>query len=290
MRVKSSGRLRDESEWIVAKAPRIISDEMFEATQRILDKNRKSNNRCVHHDYLLRGMLTCGLCGYPMYGISYHGKIYYRCSGKRRDRLLRKDPLGISSKVVKGPQCARKNVKAESLDKVVWDAIKSALKDSETLRRQARAYLRWEEKEDASLTEKMQNVERQLNLKRCERDNLIRLHVQSAELGIKTFDLHLERIKREEEELLKHREMLRSWFKSQEDMRKQINAIDRLVQHAQGALEKFDFAEKRELLSVLEVSVTLKADNTVDIIGMLPLGCEDVNLLTGRKRGVAQFG
>lgn len=71
--------------------PRIISDELFQKVQIMLNtKSNPQNNRrrAKYGTYLLTGKLFCGKCGAPMTGISGRGKhgeqhFYYRCQGRK---------------------------------------------------------------------------------------------------------------------------------------------------------------------------------------------------------------
>ncbi|MBO0868700.1 MAG: zinc ribbon domain-containing protein [Micromonosporaceae bacterium] len=61
----------------------LVSIEDFEAAQGVAaqhGRNRKTRERQrVHHAYILRGMLLCGLCGRRMQGQYSHDAAYYRC-------------------------------------------------------------------------------------------------------------------------------------------------------------------------------------------------------------------
>ena len=69
--------------------PRIVTDEQFEAVQKILEKNKKApaRARAVEAEYLLTTRLFCGHCGEGMFGVSGTsgtGKIHHYYACKRR--------------------------------------------------------------------------------------------------------------------------------------------------------------------------------------------------------------
>ena len=86
---------------------RLISDELFEEVQKMLQKNAKHKSkreRKENVDYMLTGKLYCGKCKSTMRGESgtgRHGEVhhYYKCSGRRDKKTdcdlkpIRKDDL-----------------------------------------------------------------------------------------------------------------------------------------------------------------------------------------------------
>ena len=72
-------------EWIlVAEIPPLISQEQFDQVQARLISNRRfaqRNNKA--HPYLLRGLVSCGLCGLACLArTTAHSYRYYSCTGK----------------------------------------------------------------------------------------------------------------------------------------------------------------------------------------------------------------
>jgi site-specific DNA recombinase len=123
---KTSKRQRDRSEWIAVECPAIISRELWEAAQRQLEANKKLSRRNTKHEYLLRGMLRCGLCGSTMFGCATTPtRIYYRCGGKDH-----KDPYRAK---YTGKLCPQKYLRVEHLETRVWDYIREQITDEEKL-------------------------------------------------------------------------------------------------------------------------------------------------------------
>jgi site-specific DNA recombinase len=49
--------------WISIPVPAIVSQEVYDAAQQRLDENKQMAHRNNHsHDYLLRGLVSCGQC------------------------------------------------------------------------------------------------------------------------------------------------------------------------------------------------------------------------------------
>src|SRR6195952_1053081 len=99
-------------EWIlVAKIPPLISHEQFDQVQARLISNRRfaqRNNKA--HPYLLRGLVSCGLCGLACLArTTAHRYRYYSCTGKL--------PALFSHREQK---CLSRRSPAERLDELVW--------------------------------------------------------------------------------------------------------------------------------------------------------------------------
>ena len=99
-------------EWIrVAEIPPIVSQEQFDRVQARLASNRRfaqRNNKA--HPYLLRGLVSCGVCGLACLArTTIHRQRYYSCTGKL--------PALFSHREQK---CPSRLSPAERLDELVW--------------------------------------------------------------------------------------------------------------------------------------------------------------------------
>jgi site-specific DNA recombinase len=98
-------------EWIlVAEIPPLVSQEQFDRVQARLASNRRFAQRNKAHPYLLRGLVSCGVCGLACLArTTIHGYCYYSCTGKL--------PALFSHREQKCP--SRLNP-AGHLDELVW--------------------------------------------------------------------------------------------------------------------------------------------------------------------------
>ena len=114
---KTSIRLRPKDEWISVTLPeplRIISEAQWLRVQQQLDRNRSFSPRNAHHVYLLSGLVRCGSCGSRYAGNPCHGRFYYRCVNRCKNKPMISEAL---------------------LDTAVWDAMGRALNNPEILAR-----------------------------------------------------------------------------------------------------------------------------------------------------------
>jgi site-specific DNA recombinase len=74
-------------EIITRVVPAIVNDDIWLRAQQTLAGNVLFSKRHSNHQYLLRGLVKCGLCGLTYIGLANrraNGKneFYYRCNGK----------------------------------------------------------------------------------------------------------------------------------------------------------------------------------------------------------------
>ena len=125
--------IRPREQWIAIPVPPLVDQEIWDRAQAQLARNATlsfRNNK--KHNYLLRCLLTCGECGLAMHGVSQKGAKgvlrYYKCAGKDCIATARPAP------------CSRAHVKADDLERTVWDHVRCLLGDPDRLLAQFRAF------------------------------------------------------------------------------------------------------------------------------------------------------
>ena len=123
---KTIHQQRPKEEWIEIPnaTPPIISEDVFNAAQERLQKNKEMSSRNTKRQYLLRGLIKCRACGRNYIGTTHNRKSdggvyqrsYYRCGG--RDSL---SPV----------RCDNRRLPAGDLDRAVWGQIESLLANPE---------------------------------------------------------------------------------------------------------------------------------------------------------------
>ena len=89
--------------------PNIISEETFELAQLSLNRRNEFKNTTNKHFYLLKGLITCGVCFKNFYG------------KKRMD--LSDNHYTCSSDRYTGEKCENRGINIEKLDKLIWDLV-----------------------------------------------------------------------------------------------------------------------------------------------------------------------
>src|SRR5262249_28689446 len=106
--LKTTRRLRDQSQWLYIRIPEIIDEKIYLAAQKQISKNREANPRKRKYEYLfLNGRLRCA-CGRTMVGYTDNrGTRRYRCN----------------SKTIVNPKPCRGTARADTLEDHVWSVL-----------------------------------------------------------------------------------------------------------------------------------------------------------------------
>jgi DNA invertase Pin-like site-specific DNA recombinase len=115
------GEISCQGEFVSAEHPALIDLASFEAVQRKLEpQRRRSASICRNPTYLVRGTLTCGLCGGRMTSASTrrNGRIhrYYRCT--TRDKQGKK-------------VCSTRQLPADALEQFVVEQLRDTFRKPE---------------------------------------------------------------------------------------------------------------------------------------------------------------
>ncbi len=119
---------RPREQWIAIPVPPIVSEEIFEAAQRVSrDNSNWSPRRTQAGHWLLRGLLKCGHCHvrvscHKMRGRNGTVHRYYYCANH--------DPLRAMGE---HRRCPERNVRADELDAFVFEQVRAALLHPQTL-------------------------------------------------------------------------------------------------------------------------------------------------------------
>ena len=111
--------------WIlVATVPPIVSQAQFDLVQAKLAQNRQFAKRNNHaHDYLLRALVSCGLCRAACLGrMAQPGYAYYLCRGKLHP-----------SQSCHDQKCLSRFIPAQQLDDMVWRDLCEVLTHPESI-------------------------------------------------------------------------------------------------------------------------------------------------------------
>ena len=118
---------RPKEEWIIVPGPTIIDRDLFNAVQERLAENKQFAMRHAspENPMLLRCLVRCGQCGYSLASThsrpGRNGRLfrYYVCT-----KRLQHNKYGDCV-----PQCNQPHMKAEILDEVVWNDLRTVMSD-----------------------------------------------------------------------------------------------------------------------------------------------------------------
>lgn len=263
-----NGTLKPREEWIEVKVPQIVSEEIFERTQELLEARKNYSERNAKYPYLLQGMVKCGDCGNTITGTSDkqfqvrngksygpYFKLYYRCTHFAKN------------KYGKHVNCQLKYVQAQKLESVVWRKIEEILENPGLIEKAVRQEKEIKTKSEGTLKQDIKRIDLQLQglikeeqrILEAYRQNIISLGQLKQQVeGITKSKEALEKTKREIRELL------------QQDSKIEISSAVDYVKKLKEGIGKFTYETKKRILHLFDTIITLNINGIVDILIHIP--------------------
>jgi hypothetical protein len=181
--IRTTWRIRPEIERcahavdpkLVEAAPRIISDELFQAAGQVATDNAKwSPRRAEPGQWLLKGLVKCGVCGvgtncHKMRGRNGTWHYYYYYYYYRNH-----DPIRAGDEQ---NRCPERNIRADALDTFVFDHIRTAMTHPDQLLAGEQALtLTTPTPDDELLAAELARLDRKIDAADAERRRLIDLY------------------------------------------------------------------------------------------------------------------
>jgi site-specific DNA recombinase len=244
--------------WIPISVPAIISPEMFDQAQARLALNKQMARRNnSQHDYLLRGLVSCGQCHLACLGRTCSPDYsYYVCRGKTD--LLR---------AAKGERCQARFVPALALDELVWQDLVELLSQPELI---IQALQRAQTGE--WLPQQLQARRHSLNqaLAQLARQEQRLLEAYLAEvIELAELDRKRQEITQKQQALDRQVRQLEAQLQKQIEIETLAPSIEAFCQGVQQGLAQATFAQKRELVELL-IDRVIVDDAQVEIRYVIP--------------------
>jgi site-specific DNA recombinase len=253
-----STRRTPPQEWIGVSVPAIIDQETFDAAQRRLAQNKqmaRRNNKT--HDYLLRGLVSCGRCKLSSMGRSLHGDYYYYVCRGRTDAL----------RAAKGERCKARYAPARALDELVWQDLCYIVSDPAVITHELQR-ARSGEWLPQALQARVKTL--QDTLAQLERQQARLLEVYLAEI------IARDEFERKYQELAQTQGALKGQLRQLEvQAQQQIDTlgladnIQSFCTRLQPTLEALDFSQRRQLVELL-VDCVVVDDEEVEVRYVIP--------------------
>jgi site-specific DNA recombinase len=249
----SSHITRPQAQWLHVPIPPLVTEKEQQMVCACLAKNKLLIAPNVRHDYLLRTLVTCGECGLKMQCVRQTSRckryeyFYYTCA--------RRNPVDTG----RTTRCTAKRVRAEELDRVVWDATTAWVQRPEMLLQEIRA---WHTSRQAASSATKEIVELQSAQRRLEQqvERLLDAYQRGA--------MSVEQLQARRERLDSAMSAMRLRAEDLDVQRKDCARIDRisndLVAFAatlRDGLDLLDFAGRQRLVRLLLERVVVTGDN-----------------------------
>jgi site-specific DNA recombinase len=258
---------RPKEEWVEIPnaTPPVISEDVFNAAQERLQKNKESASRNVKRAYLLRGLVKCRACGRNYVGTThvrrsgnrvYQGS-YYRCGARNSLSPVR---------------CNNQRLRADYLDRAVWEQVESLLANPEII--VAEVQRNQEHSRDTGLLQRnLQRTRAQLGNRERQRARIWKaFEITGDEAtfreGINQLQAEIEALKREETRLQQEIAANARFSPDPQDIRKACELVRR-------NLKGLSMEDKRLAMDALQLRVWIDG-NTIEMEGAIPL--QDVSI------------
>jgi site-specific DNA recombinase len=250
-------RPTSSEEWIAVSVPAIIDQEMFDAAQSRLEKNQKMARRNNQsHNYLLRGLVSCGQCHLSSTGRYQGGYHYYTCRGR-----------SDVHRAAKGERCTARYAPAQALDDLVWQDLchiiaKPDLITHELERAQAGEWL------PQALQAKRNTVRQALASLDRQQDRLLEVYL--AEIIMRDeFERKRQELSQTQNGLQQQLRQLEQQAQRQIETLTLANNIDEFCHHIQPTLNNLSFEQRRQLVELL-IDRVIVDDEKVEIRYVIP--------------------
>ena len=247
---------RENWETVSTNVPAIVDAETWARAQAQRGINTAFSPRNRKYQYLLSGLIFCGLCGLAYVGTSSRAE-----RGKMLDprRRYYADTWRIAHDAKLEGRCASKYVRADAIEDDVWDEIRELFQDPDRLWDNLKRAQQSESDTLAPIREKLQTIED--FIRHAERDAAkIAAALPDAEKGGAVYKA----LKAQEIEV---NTRLDSLAKQREKLIEELgarkltdDAIDTIIEFARTVREGIDdatFEIKRRILESLDVRVTI---------------------------------
>lgn len=256
----ASERPAPPEEWIAVPVPALITEETFEAAQSRLDGNtRFARRNNTAHDYLLRGLVSCGQCQLACTGrATPAGYIYYTCRG-RTDTLRAAAPH----------RCTARYAPAPALDTLVWQDLCRVLTEPALITHEL-ARARGGEWLPHALQARRHTLRKALAELERHQARLLEVYL-AAIIGREEFDRKHQEVTQTQHGLAQQLRQLELQAQQQVDVAALAQGIEAFCHRIRPTLNDLTFAQRRQLVTLL-IDRVIVSDGQVEIRYVVPTG------------------
>ncbi len=219
-----------------------MDEATWEKAQRRLKENNLWADRNSKRQYLLRGFITCDICGHHYVGTVCHstrnGELrYYKCDRKHQCRNL------LSGK------CHSPTIRADWLEEIIWGDISEFIQKPEVVRKALEAKL---SEFTLNYDEELSRVEKRIGeLIEAER-RLLRLYADPrSNFSREALDAEIKFIATSREIALKWKKEIQEAKEQKEWEKRKLEEVENLLHRLKERIKEATFEEKRYAIEAL---------------------------------------
>lgn len=244
-----TGTKAPREKWITVRVPEIVSRATWEAAQKRKAHNRQMAKRNTRSEYLVARRVRCGACGCVMHGSATSPKLkrrykYYRCAAA----------AGQMANI----NCDARYYRADKVDGVVWEWVKSFLIDEKALAEGLQAQQARQEQTSRPLRDRLNAIDDLLTEHRAQLERALDLYL-SGDFPREMLTERKERLQSTVGALERERINLVAQLEAQTLTDEQVQTSIEFAEKVRGGLEAADqdFETRRQLIDTLDVRATL---------------------------------
>jgi site-specific DNA recombinase len=257
--IGTTSRKRDRREWITVQVPAIISDEVFQATQQKIDRNKVLSRRNRKYEYLfLAGRLRCGRCGAAMSGYSSHERRRYRCLSQ----VWHPSPAQTF---------CRGQVLADDIEGPSWEAVEGVLRNPSLILQELQRHQEASIETERDAKRERQVIERAMHT--LDRELRQWEHAYAGEaISLEEFRGYKLAIQERRTVLQAQEQAIQDSLQALAAHEAHMETLTTYCQRVHAELQTFDISHKRMALEALDIHVTWTPGQALQITGTIPLG------------------
>jgi site-specific DNA recombinase len=250
---------RPKEEWIVIPVPAVVPQGVFDQVQTKLSLNQQKagrNNKA--HQYLLRSLVSCGICrmsapARTLHSGRYH---YYVCKGHT-------DALRIAP----GERCRSRYFPVSQLDELVWQDLCAVLTQPEVIAYELeRAHGgHWAPQELQARIDTLNQAERLLKHQQA---RLLEAYLADV-IDLGEFERKRDELTRKQKALATQRLQLEMTIVERVELSGVASSIEAFCTKVRPMLEHATFAQRRQLVELL-IDRVVVTQNRVEIRYVIP--------------------
>ena len=250
--------LRPEEEWIPIYVPAVVTQEVFDCVQAKLSHNQQAsprNNKV--HDYLLRGLVSCGHCRLSAMGRTLRGGYsYYICRGGS-------DAL----RAAREQRCTARYAPAAQLDELVWQDLYQVLTKPEIMiHALERAHGgHWLPQELRARIDALHRAQK--NLER-QQERLLEAYLADV-VTLSELERKRRELTQKHEALTTQRAQLEVTADQQHELSHTAASLEAFCAQVRPVLDHASFAQRRQLVELL-IDRVIVTDEAVEIRYVVP--------------------
>ena len=258
---------KPREEWVEIPnaTPAILSQDVFDAAQEILKRNKELSTRNAKRQYLLSGYTFCRC------GARYQGYLKkWKDNGKPNSQRWYR--CGKSQSIASPERCRNRQLHAPRTEQAVWQQIETMLAKPETVLKALEIQAN-EAKQIEPLQSRLEQIETQLENRQKQKERIWRTFELTGDEG--TFKQDIERLAREITSL--ENEKLELEHKIESHQQYEINAerIREACQLFSANLRDLTYEQKRFALEALQIRVLVDGD-MLKLEGIIPTGIQSI--------------